>query len=415
MKNSMKQIHKKIKCARRKINHIHKKILLASVVTIIFLIIGSVDASDGVNMEQFSLGFIPPEVVDLGPPTTQADSGTQQTSAETVPGETENMTENTTANTSAYAPYATESGSPESTPNIEDTSGVNENVGTTNNTQDSSTGTQENTQTTSNTETPNTNQTQATQTQETSQNTYNGGWGGGGYVSPSPDTQQTQDTQPTQDTTAPTITSVTPVNGNSNVNIAASITANFSEAMDPSTINADTFIIYGIDAAPISGAITYEGTTATFRPTINLNYNTSYTAVISASAKDVVGNPMSGDYTWHFSAPVAPDTTPPRIIATIPVHASTDVGVNSQITVDFNEEMDPSTITTATFILYAPNGSPVVGVVHYTGNTATFTPSAPLDFDSTYTAMISKNAKDVAGNALEGNYIMSFTTVTLPI
>jgi hypothetical protein len=86
--------------------------------------------------------------------------------------------------------------------------------------------------------------------------------------------------------------------------------------------------------------------------------------------------------------------------------------------------MNPATITAATFTVTcaAPCVAPAGNVTYALGSqTATFTPTAALAADMTYTVTITSAATDVAGNALAGNqaalpaasdYIWSFTTVT---
>ncbi len=47
--------------------------------------------------------------------------------------------------------------------------------------------------------------------------------------------------------------------------------------MDPLTINSATFILMNGTTA-VTGIVTYSGVTATFTPSVNLAYNTAYTA-----------------------------------------------------------------------------------------------------------------------------------------
>jgi len=75
--------------------------------------------------------------------------------------------------------------------------------------------------------------------------------------------------------------------------------------------------------------------------------------------------------------------------------------------------MDPSTITAATFTLQQGT-TPVAGTVNYTGTMAAFSPSAPLAPNTLFTATITTGAKDLAGNALAGNYVWNFTTGATP-
>ena len=87
--------------------------------------------------------------------------------------------------------------------------------------------------------------------------------------------------------------------------------------------------------------------------------------------------------------------------------------LNQVITATFNEKMNPTTITGASFTVSA-NGTLIDGTVTYSNLTATFTPSSLLDEDTEYTGTITTLAKDERGNALQENYVWSFVTV-LPL
>ena len=86
------------------------------------------------------------------------------------------------------------------------------------------------------------------------------------------------------DTTAPTVTTVSPSDKATGQGVTANVTATFSEAMDPASVNTSTFTLSeGTGTAPLAGAVTLDvaGTTATLNPTANLKAGTSYTARIN--------------------------------------------------------------------------------------------------------------------------------------
>src|SRR5690606_13702831 len=87
-----------------------------------------------------------------------------------------------------------------------------------------------------------------------------------------------------------------------------------------------------------------------------------------------------------------------------------DVPLNQLITATFNEKMNPSTITGASFTVSA-NGALINGTVSYTDSTAVFTPSTLLAENTEYTGTIKTLAKDERGNALQKDYVWSFVTV----
>lgn len=96
------------------------------------------------------------------------------------------------------------------------------------------------------------------------------------------------------------VSSTTPVNGAKAVAIGSNLSANFSEAMNPTTINTSTFTLKRGTTA-VSGAVTYSGLTAVFNPTDNLLFNTLYTATITTGAKDRDGHSLSRNYVWNFT------------------------------------------------------------------------------------------------------------------
>jgi len=117
--------------------------------------------------------------------------------------------------------------------------------------------------------------------------------------------------------------------------------------------------------------------------------------------------------------------TCPLVISTNPINLATNVPLNQIVTVTFNEAMDPATITPAAFTLLSPgspggrvNGSTRVemsGSLTYDAATFTmiFTPSAKLAPGATYTGTVATVVKDVMGNALQVNYVWTFSTVAL--
>ncbi len=110
----------------------------------------------------------------------------------------------------------------------------------------------------------------------------------------------------------------------------------------------------------------------------------------------------------------APRTTPPSVTSTVPQNNATNVDVNTNISATFSKDMDSSTITTSTFTVKDASNNPVSGTVSYnsTTKTATFTPSSPLAYDTSYTATISGTVKDTDGNAMGSDYSWSFATET---
>jgi Big-like domain-containing protein len=110
------------------------------------------------------------------------------------------------------------------------------------------------------------------------------------------------------------------------------------------------------------------------------------------------------------------DVTPPTVTSVTPPDGATGVIAATAVTATFSEAINTATLTTGTFVLRNAANAVVTATISYNATTrvGTLTPSAALAGSTTYTATISGGSpgvKDVAGNALAGNVVWSFTTV----
>lgn len=224
------------------------------------------------------------------------------------------------------------------------------------------------------------------------------------------------------DTTKPTVISTIPANGTMGVPTNQVLSATFSKAMDPATVNATTFTVTGTGGVGVAGTVTYAaiGNTAIFTPAATLAPSTLFTATITTGAMDLAGNALTSSYIWTFTTGAAPDTTPPTVISTNPVNNATGVPINQTISATFSESMNPLTITSGIFQLTGPGGNLVTGAVAYdpTNFIATLTPSASLTGSTTYIATVTAGATDLAGNPLGSGVApnpWTFTTGTVVV
>lgn len=214
------------------------------------------------------------------------------------------------------------------------------------------------------------------------------------------------------DDVAPQVTFATPVPDSTDAMVNTVVTATFTEVMTASGFGTTTFTVLE-GTTPVAGSVTYVGSTATFTPASDLRELTEFTARIESDVTDLAGNPMVEDFVWSFSTADSPDIIAPEVTSTTPRNGSVEVVSNTAVSVRFTEEMRADTLTTTSFTV-RDGESTVAGTVEYTGVTAVFTPLAPLDDQTTYTATVATVATDLAGNALEAPYIWSFTVGTTP-
>ena len=187
-----------------------------------------------------------------------------------------------------------------------------------------------------------------------------------------------------------------------------SVKAVFSEPMNAATLNKDTFVLSDGEK-DIPGSISHSGDTAVFTPDAKLTDNTTYTAVIRASAEDVAGNSMEADYRWSFGT-VLGDITSPTVIDILLLCNAADVSPDITVKAIFSEAMNPASLTRNTF--YLTDGSErIPGIIDCSGTEATFTPDADLAYETSYQVVITTGAEDAAGNPMDTEVIWPFTTM----
>jgi len=207
----------------------------------------------------------------------------------------------------------------------------------------------------------------------------------------------------------PAVITVSPANAATGEAVNTGVSAGFSSAMAPATINTMTFTLTGPGGAAVGGAVTYSGTTATFTPTNLLAANTVYVATVTTGAQDPSGAALAANFGWSFTT-----GTIPTVASTNPLNGAINVPINQKITATFSEAMKATTVTAAgTFTVAAAGtgGAAVPGTVTYVAatNTATFTPTANLPPSGQYTATISSAAQNAAGDPLLSNFVWNFT------
>ena len=134
------------------------------------------------------------------------------------------------------------------------------------------------------------------------------------------------------DTTPPTVISVAPVANATEVAANSTVTATFSEPIDPATISASSLSLTPTGGSPIPASVTYDGVARTARltPSTTLAASTTYTALIVSGelgVRDAQGNAMASDYSWAFTT----SSEPPPPTDTI-TRESTATTVNATAT-----------------------------------------------------------------------------------
>jgi hypothetical protein len=116
----------------------------------------------------------------------------------------------------------------------------------------------------------------------------------------------------TADTVVPAVSSSSPANVAIDVALNGSLSVNFSEALDPATVNTSTFTL-SAGATPVAGTVRYSNKVASFTPASNLAASTVYTATLTTGITDLAGNPLAANVVWSFTTGTATATGPAAV------------------------------------------------------------------------------------------------------
>ncbi|MFV1985143.1 MAG: Ig-like domain-containing protein, partial [Thiohalomonadales bacterium] len=242
----------------------------------------------------------------------------------------------------------------------------------------------------------------------------------------------------TPDTTPPLIVNVNPAT--TSTPTTSSIIITFSEAIDTSTLDSN-ITLSEISANGTALLVTpmpytldnYNSTEfkVTLIPTFSpaLKANTQYQITIKAGPtgiKDIQGNSLVTDSNTRFTtlANTVSDTTPPQVSGITPISDAT-VDPATNITVNFNEAMAPSTIQANITLSQIVNGSPISvkplsNLFTYDYNnisnkaTLTIVSGQFLAYQSQYEIRVTTGIKDKSGNALTADIKSLFFTTQQP-
>jgi len=211
-----------------------------------------------------------------------------------------------------------------------------------------------------------------------------------------------------------------PADNATGVSLEVKITATFSEEMDSSTVNKDTFFVttgkdYGYET--VAGKVEYNSNTktATFTPSISLGVSMPYVATITTDVKNLTsGNPLPEDYKWRFSTGTGTGNYA-TVVSTTPANGAKDVHPAAVIIITFSKDMQTLSFNSDSFFVTTGEkyeAATVAGNVTYSNKTATFTPSTKLTPNTLYNVSVTAEVKDSDGISLAGLYSWEFTTGT---
>ena len=200
-------------------------------------------------------------------------------------------------------------------------------------------------------------------------------------------------------TTGPTLTGSSPVGSDTNTPLNAPVSVRFDKPIDPVTAQSGFSLQTGGNAVAGNFAYSADDRTVTFTPVNPLTASATYTVGYGAQITDTTGNPLTNPGSFTFTAGTSTDTTPPQVALVDPASNTIGVGLNVNPRITFTKPVNGLTVLSA-LALYYENGSliiPEVVTVSADRLSATITPNAPLQPDTTYGVYIC-GYSDIAGN-----------------
>ncbi|MGB2715170.1 MAG: Ig-like domain-containing protein [Vicinamibacterales bacterium] len=207
----------------------------------------------------------------------------------------------------------------------------------------------------------------------------------------------------------PEVQSVTPADGTARVPVNQSVAVQFSERIDPSSLNA-TAIVVSTAAGSVAGSwsLSADARTATFTASAPYADFTQVNVKVTTAIKDRVGRALKN---VHVSAFQTTDSLPPAVLSASPTASAVGTQLNAVIRISYSEAINPAAFTGPAIVLTL-NGAAVGGTITpVLNNTAlVFTPSQALQANATYSVTV-RPATDVFGNIQAQGLAYSFSTI----
>jgi hypothetical protein len=222
------------------------------------------------------------------------------------------------------------------------------------------------------------------------------------------------------------LTSTTPANNATGVSTGTTIVMNFSNQLDPASVNTTTLpVMVGWNSnQEITGtyAFSNNNTTVTFTPAAPLPNNTQIWVGACGGPVDLTGDSLGGCYTQLFNFYTGPTVVAAgsalQVTASSPVANATNVGLRAPVYATFNRSINLGSINSSDFALYAGDGTnpsnsqtgPWCTSLSHSQDDATVSWNCyPLPSGTQMTMVLNSGISDWQGDTLT-NFTSPFTT-----
>ncbi|UOA08748.1 Ig-like domain-containing protein [Methylobacter sp. S3L5C] len=120
----------------------------------------------------------------------------------------------------------------------------------------------------------------------------------------------------------------------------------FNEALDAGTVNAVTFVVHDATSwqqIPVTVSLLKGNRVVRLLPNDLLQAGRRYYIGVHSGLKDATGvaSNYNSDYQWSFVVGLSEDGLAPKVTALSPTEAATNIGINSRISIRFDEAVNP--------------------------------------------------------------------------
>ena len=235
------------------------------------------------------------------------------------------------------------------------------------------------------------------------------------------------------DNTPPAVTSVSPLNGATGVNAGANIIANFSEAVNASTVTTTTFQLRDAGNNLIPASVSTSSGQITLDPTSTLAGSAVYTATITGGAsgvKDLAGNALASNYSWSFttgavtSQPVAIQSFNTKTGTSATTHSLTGVPAGALLVLTTTADAVPSncSVSSAPSLTWTKrvdaganqsDNAEIWTAVYSAGGSITVTSNWGVDKSQSSVCYVVVNAEPTLGGAFGTAVLQPAPSVTI--
>jgi hypothetical protein len=182
----------------------------------------------------------------------------------------------------------------------------------------------------------------------------------------------------------------------------------FDEPMDVSTIDPGNVDLRDAAGTPVPLQAVRNGPIWLFIPTGPPLPGGRYQLATGVGATDLLGNPLA-PASWVFDI----DATRPSVVSTTPTAGADNLPLDSVITIDFSEDIDPVSVVSggvSVLAVGATQPTSVAVTAHVQGPRITLTPTAPLPERTFIDVQVNPTVRDTAGNELGTGFVSRFRT-----